>query len=118
MKSILNEIEKKLSIITKACDDKNASDIVQLNISKHSAIADYFVIASGNSSTQVQAIADAVDDEMAKAGYEDMEKEGYKSGRWILLDFSDIIVHVFHKEERDYYNLERLWNEEQDQEQE
>ena len=114
MKIILNDVQKKLSIINEACDDKKGEDIKVIDISKYSTIAEYFVIVSGNSSTQVQSIADGVDDKMSKAGYEDIEKEGYKSGRWILLDFGDIIVHVFHKEERDYYNLERLWSEEQD----
>lgn len=107
----MTELEKKLSIITEACEDKKGSDITVLDISKFSTIADHFVIVSGNSSTQVQSIADGVEDEMVKAGYEHIEKEGYKSGRWVLLDFGDIIVHVFHREERDYYNLERLWSE-------
>ena len=114
----LNEVEKKLEIIIDACEDKQGFDIKAINIGKNSSIADYFLIVSGNSSTQVQSIADGVDEKMSKAGYEDIGKEGYRSGRWILLDFSDIIVHVFHKEERDYYNLERLWNEEQDQDKE
>lgn len=109
----MKETEKKLSIIIKACEDKNGQDIVSLNISKFSTIADYFVIASGNSSTQVQSIADGIDEKMSEAGYEEMDKEGYRSGRWILLDYGDIIVHVFHKEEREYYNLERLWSEKQ-----
>lgn len=113
MTKILNEIEKRLSIITDACEDKGGADIVSLDISKISTIADYFVIVSGNSSTQVQSIADGIEEKMSEFGYEDMDKEGYRSGRWILLDFGDIIVHVFHKEEREYYNLERLWSEKQ-----
>jgi ribosome-associated protein len=107
----LTELEKKLSIITKACEDKKGNDITLLDISKFSTIADHFVIVSGNSSTQVQSIADEVEDKMVEAGYDHIEKEGYRSGRWVLLDFGDIIVHVFHREEREYYNLERLWSE-------
>ncbi len=104
------DIEKKLDIIVKACEDKKGIDIKVLNISKLTPIADYFVIASGNSSTQVMAIADEVEDKVMEAGYLEVEKEGYHSGRWILLDFGDIIVHIFHKEDREYYNLERLWS--------
>lgn len=113
MKSILKETEKKLELINEACEDKKGFDIKIINIGKYSTIADYFVIVSGNSSTQVQSIADGIDEKMSKIGYEDIGKEGYKSGRWILLDYGDIIVHAFHKEEREYYNLERLWSEEQ-----
>ncbi|WP_313756324.1 ribosome silencing factor [Tissierella sp.] len=104
------DLENKLSIITKACEDKKGIDIKLLNISKLTSIADYFVIVSGNSSTQVMAIADEVESKMIEAGELEFSKEGYQSGRWILLDFNDIIVHVFHKEEREFYNLERLWS--------
>jgi ribosome-associated protein len=105
------ELDKKLSIITKACEDKKGIDIKVLNIGKLTPIADYFVIASGNSSSQVQAIADEVESKILEAGNEEeVSKEGYRGGRWILLDFNDIVVHVFHKEERDFYNLERLWS--------
>ncbi len=106
------DLETKLSIITKACEDKKGIDIKVLNITKLTPIADYFVIVSGNSSTQVMAIADEVEDKMLQAGAEEIIKEGYQSGRWILMDFNDIIVHAFHKEEREFYNLERLWSDE------
>lgn len=105
------ELEKKLNIITKACEDKKGIDVKVLNISKLTPIADYFVIVSGNSSTQVMAIADEVESKVLEAETEEIEvfKEGYRSGRWILLDLGDIVVHVFHKEEREFYDLERLW---------
>lgn len=103
-------IENKLEIIKKACEDKKGMDVQILNIGKMSSIAEYFVIVSGNSSTQVSAIADEVEDKMAEAGFEPTNKEGRNSMRWILLDFDDIIVHVFHRDERDYYNIERLWS--------
>lgn len=107
----MQDLENKLAIINKACEDKKATDIKVLNIAKFTPIADYFVIASGNSSTQVMAIANEVEDKMMEAGNQEViTKEGYQSGRWILLDFNDIIVHIFHKEERDFYNLERLWS--------
>lgn len=104
------DIEKKLSIIIKACEDKNGIDIKALKIDKLTTIADYFVIVSGNSSNQVMAIADEVEEKVLREEDIDFSKEGYRSGRWILLDFNDIIVHVFHKEQREFYNLERLWS--------
>ncbi len=107
----MSEVEKKLAIITDAIDDKKGIDIKVMDISQLTTIADYFVIVSGNSSTQAQAIADGIDGKMTENGYEKMARDGYQSGRWILLDYEDIIVHIFHKEERDYYKLERLWTE-------
>ena len=107
---LMKEIESKVSIISQAIDDKGGIDIESIDISKMTTIADYFVIASGNSSSQVKAIADEVEDKMFLAGYEKIyNKEGYNSARWILLDFGDVIAHIFHKEERGFYNLERLW---------
>ncbi|MFA5576534.1 MAG: ribosome silencing factor [Tissierellaceae bacterium] len=104
------DTENKLSIITRACEEKKGIDIKVLNITDLTPIADYFVIVSGNSSTQVMSIADEVEKKVVEAGYTEIAKEGYHSGRWILMDLDDIIVHVFHKEEREYYNLERLWS--------
>lgn len=107
----MSENDNKLSIITKAIDDKKGFDVKVLDVSQLTPIADYFVIASGNSSTQVTAIADEIESQMFLSGFEKMSNmEGYQSGRWILIDFNDIIVHVFHKDERDFYNLERLWS--------
>lgn len=114
----MNEVEKKLSIITTACEDKNGIDLKTLNISNLTPMADYFVIVSGNSSTQAQGIANEIEDKMGQAGYEKMSRDGYQGGRWILLDFQDIIVHVFHREEREYYDLERLWTEDREEDRE
>jgi ribosome-associated protein len=105
----VKDIDGRISIIAKACYDKRAFDIKILNLRNLTPIADYFVIASGNSTTQVAAIADEVEEKMEKAGYRLLGKEGYQTGRWILMDFGDIIVHVFHREDRDFYNLEKLW---------
>lgn len=110
----MTEVEKKLSIITDAIDDKKGIDIKVMDISTLTTISDYFVIVSGNSSTQAQSIADGIDEKMSEAGYEKMASDGYQSGRWILLDYEDIIVHVFHKEDREYYKLERLWTEDKE----
>ena len=104
-------VEEKLEIIKKACEDKKGIDLKVLDIRDLSSIADYFVIVSSNASTGAKAIADEIDDKLGEVGYEEIKKDGYQGGRWILLDLSDIIVHIFHKEERDYYNLERLWTE-------
>lgn len=103
------DLEKKLDIITKACEDKKGMDLKVLNISKLTPITDYFVIVSGNSSTQVMAIADEVEKKVYEAEQTEFIKEGYRSGRWILLDLGNVVVHVFHKEEREFYDLERLW---------
>lgn len=104
--------QEKLNLITKACDDKRGQDIQVINLKGKSSMADYFVIVSGGSSNQVSAIADEVEDIMSEQGIEVDGCAGKNSKRWILLDYSDIIVHIFHSEEREYYNLERLWSEE------
>lgn len=106
----MQELENKLEIIIKACEEKKGIDIKVLDISKSTPVADYFVIVSGNSSNQTMSIADEIERKMAEINATEYLKEGYQSGRWILLDYNDIIVHVFHKEEREFYNLERLWS--------
>lgn len=106
----MDNIDNQLSIIKQAIEDKKGIDMEILNISEMTTIADYFVIASGNSSLQVTSIADEVDNKMFLAGFDKVQKEGYDSARWILLDYGDIIIHIFHKDERDFYNLERLWS--------
>ncbi len=105
----MKEIDKRISIITKACLDKGAFDVKVLDIKGLTTVSDYFIIASGNSTIQTTTIADTAEEKMLEAGYEILGKEGHQSARWILLDFGDIIVHVFHKEDREFYNLEKLW---------
>lgn len=92
-----------------AADSKKARDIKVLDIRDISPITDYFVICSGTSTIQVKAIADEVEEKLTEKGFYLYHKEGYNTARWILLDFGDVIVHVFHEEDRDFYNLERLW---------
>lgn len=106
----MKKVDTKLSIITKACEDKKGIDIKALNIANLTTVADYFVIVSGNSSNQVMSISDEIEEKMMEAGFDKIGKEGYRSGRWILLDFGDVLAHVFHKDEREFYNLERLWS--------
>jgi ribosome-associated protein len=88
-------------------DDKKADNVVVLDISRLSILADYFVIASGQSELQVQALYDELDKKMAEKGI--FPKHLDKSNRWIVLDYTDVIVHIFHHEERAFYNIERLW---------
>ncbi|MFJ7737897.1 ribosome silencing factor [Lysinibacillus sp. NPDC097287] len=93
----------------KAIDDKHGEDIVVLNMEGISLLADYFIIAHGNSDRQVQAIARELQDVAVKEGHEIRRVEGFDGARWILVDLGDVVAHVFHKDERSYYNLERLW---------
>ena len=93
----------------RALEDKKAVDIKIINIEGVSVLADYFIIASGTNRNQVQALADNVEEELYKAGYPVKQTEGYRSANWILLDFGDIIVHVFDSENRLFYDLERIW---------
>ena len=93
----------------KAIDDKHGEHIVVLNMQGISLLADYFIIAHGNSDRQVQAIARELQDVAEKEGYEIRRVEGFDAARWVLVDLGDVVAHVFHKDERAYYNLERLW---------
>ncbi len=92
-----------------AADDKKANDVVILDIRELSIIADYFVICSAHSRTQAQAIADAVSEQLELSGVTCKGTEGHHDGKWVLLDFGDVIVHVFQEEERRFFDLERLW---------
>lgn len=92
-----------------ALDEKKAEDITIIDISKVSVLADYFIIANGTNSNQVQAMVDNVDKELHENGHDVKQVEGYREGNWILMDFGDIIVHVFDKENRLFYDLERIW---------
>lgn len=89
--------------------DKKARDIVVLEVGHLTILADYLVIATGRSAIQVKALAQEVDDRLAAEGAQLRRKEGHNEGRWIVLDYGSVMVHVFHQEERSFYNLERLW---------
>jgi ribosome-associated protein len=94
---------------TRSALDKKAYDLVVLDTAKHTSIADYFVICSGRSDTQVQAIADAVRDHLGALDVKTLTVEGYEHGQWVLIDFGDVVVHVFYVPVRGFYDLERLW---------
>lgn len=101
--------KETLITIIKALDSKRAEDIQAVGIRDLTILADYFVIANGTSSTQTKALADVVEYELKKLGLEPVRTEGYSEANWIILDYTDIMVHVFNKETRDFYKLEKLW---------
>lgn len=102
--------EQELAMLAaKTADDKRAEDVVVLNMQGISLITDYFMICHGNSEKQVQAIARALKESAEDYDISVKRMEGYDSGRWILVDLGSVIAHVFHKEERNHYQLEKLW---------
>ncbi|WP_246940548.1 ribosome silencing factor [Bacillus pinisoli] len=102
--------EKDLLLIAaRAADDKKAENIVALNMKGISLVADYFLICHGNSDKQVQAIAREMKEKAEENHIQVRRMEGFDEAKWILVDLGDVIAHVFHKDERTYYNLERLW---------
>lgn len=96
--------------IAKIASDHKAQDIVVLDLKKVTSFTDYFVICSGASDRQVLAIADAIHYDMKKIGIRPIGEEGMKDGHWALIDFGDVVAHVFYREVREYYQLERLWH--------
>lgn len=90
--------------------DRKARDIVVLNVSHLTVLCDFMVIASGRTDNQVSALADSVDEMMAKTGFMLRRSEGRREGRWVVLDYGNIIVHLFHRDERVFYGLDRLWS--------
>ncbi|MEX2356622.1 MAG: ribosome silencing factor [Thermaerobacterales bacterium] len=92
-----------------AAADKKAEHVVVLDLSRLTVMTDYFVICSGQNNVQVKAIADGVVDRLRKAGRKPRGMEGYQAGRWVLIDYGDVMVHVMTAQERDYYALDRLW---------
>ena len=105
----MNNIEQMLKNAVNSLEDKKGEDIKVIDISQISPISDYFIIASGSNRNQVQAMADAVEESMHKNGYHLKQVEGYDSANWILMDFIDIVVHIFDRESRNFYDLERIW---------
>ncbi|MGF9712762.1 MULTISPECIES: ribosome silencing factor [Paenibacillus] len=102
--------EELMTLAVEAAEDKKAINIVTLNLSGISLIADYFVICHGNSETQVQAIAAEIRKKAEEKGVRIRGLEGMDTARWVLIDLGDVVVHVFHRDDREYYNIERLWS--------
>lgn len=96
-------------IAVSGLSDKKAQDIKVIDISEVSVMADYFIIGSGSNRNQVQAMADNVEEKLHDAGAAPRQIEGYHTANWILMDFNDIIVHIFNEEDRLFYNLEKIW---------
>ena len=106
----MDQAKEMAKIAFEALEDKKGEDVCAIDISSVSVLADYFVIANGNSDSQVRALVENVEEKMHKAGYAAKETEGHISGAWVLIDFGDVIVHIFDRENRQLYNLERIWS--------
>ena len=119
-KSYISELEMKLReelkdcvrMIMKAADSKKAEDIIAVRVADKTIVADWFVFMSGTSAIHVKSICDEIEEKAEEARLTLRRREGYNEGRWIVLDYSNILVHIFHPEEREYYNVERLWMDE------
>lgn len=98
-----------LQIAAEAAVSKGGEDLIALNVSEPLPLVDIFLLVTGNSERNVAAIADEIEDRLIEAGHKRVRREGRAEARWVLMDFGDLIVHVFHGEERVYYGLERLW---------
>ena len=105
----MNQSKEMAKLAIEALHDKKAEDLKIIDISEITIMADYFIIASGSNRNQIQALIDNVDEKLGRAGYCPKQIEGYESAAWVLMDYRDIIVHVFDKENRLFYDLERLW---------
>lgn len=99
---------EKLDVIVKTLEDKLADDINVIKL-EDSSVADYFIVATGNSINQTRALADYIEDDLYKEGYDIKSKEGFREGEWILIDAGDIIVHIFTQKQREFYDLDNLW---------
>ncbi|PTR32010.1 ribosome-associated protein [Rhodococcus sp. OK519] len=107
--SASNDAIEMARIAALAADEKLATDVVVLDVSEHLVITDCFVIASAANERQVNAIVDNVEDKLREAGHKPVRREGAREGRWALIDFVDIVVHIQHTDERNFYALDRLW---------
>lgn len=105
----LEKVKEMARLAINAMEDKKAEDIRVIDISQVSVLADYFIIASGSNRSQIQTLSDAVEEKLGRAGYPVKQIEGYQNANWVLLDFGDIIVHIFDQENRLFYDLERIW---------
>ena len=105
----LNQSKEMVKLAVEALEEKKGEDVKIIDIEGVSVIADYFVLASASNANQTQALVDNVEEKLFKAGYECHQKEGSMSSTWVLMDYGDVIVHVFSKEDRLFYDLERIW---------
>ena len=105
----MTQAEKMTRLAIKGLEEKKANDIRILDIEKISTLADYFIIASGSNRNQVQAMSDSVEELLGKEGFTPKHIEGYHNANWILMDYGDIVLHLFDEENRLFYDLERIW---------
>lgn len=105
----MEQAKEMVKLAIQALEDKKGEDLRIIDIRQVSVLADYFLIASGSNANQVQAMCDNVEETLGKAGYTCRQVEGYQNANWILMDYGDIIVHVFCQEDRLFYDLERIW---------
>lgn len=105
----MNQSKEMTRIAVAALEEKKAQDVKIIDIEHISTLADYFVIASGTNRNQVQAMADNVEEMLGKAGFEPKQIEGYQNANWILMDYGDVVLHLFDEENRLFYDLERIW---------
>ncbi|GFI42440.1 ribosomal silencing factor RsfS [Lachnospiraceae bacterium] len=106
----MEQVKEMARIVYHALEDKKGEDICIIDIAGISPLADYFIITNGSSDSQVKALVDNVEEKMHKAGHSQIQREGLKTGNWVLLDYGDVVVHVFDKENREFYHLERIWS--------
>lgn len=107
--NVMDFSKQMVKLAYEALDEKKGEDIQIIEIKDISIIADYFIIANGTNSSQVDALVDSVSDKLGRNGFEPKRIEGVRSASWILMDYGDVVVHVFSKEDRLFYNLERIW---------
>lgn len=105
----MTQAAEMTKIVIAALEDKKAEDISVIDISEVSVLADYFIIANGSNKNQVQALIDSVEEKLGRMGHHAKGVEGYQTGNWILMDYGDVIVHVFDRQNRLFYDLERIW---------
>lgn len=108
-KKVSKDIKQLAKIAVLAAEDKKAKDVLTLDISNLSTIADFFIVCSASNPIQAQAIANNIEEKMSEEGLALLRKEGYNNANWILLDYGDIVAHIFQEEDRWFYNLEQLW---------
>ncbi|MCR4753925.1 MAG: ribosome silencing factor [Lachnospiraceae bacterium] len=106
----MNEQSKEMAkLAVDALEDKKAENIQVIDISSVSVLGDYFIIANGTNRNQIQALSDNVEETLGRAGYNPKQIEGYNTANWVLLDYRDVIIHIFDPDSRSYYDLERIW---------
>lgn len=103
-------LPEQVEALCAALYDKKALDILAIHVGDRTVIADWFIICNGRAVPQIKALSDDLEEKAEQIGLDLRRKEGYDAGRWIVLDYADILVHIFHPEERQYYNMERLWD--------